>query len=649
MRSDADPEWWNRQQMNSFRLTRVWLAAALMVTMAFQSRGAKEISEARVREIQSWLAPRPRGVGPPIRERPAWERLVRQPEFAAVIGEATALVLQPIPETTDELYLDYSRTGNRDAYQKVLFARAERLAKLTLAECLERRGRFVQPLAETVTAICAQRTWLFPAHDGDLKNFRGEVVDIDLWAAHTAWDLATVDALLGERLSAETRRLIHDNVQRRVLQPYRDMVEGRRPENFWLRITHNWNAVCLAGVTGAALALEESPERRAWFIAAAERYIPHFLKGFTPDGYCSEGLGYWNYGFGHFLMLAETLRQATGGRVELLADPAAVAPALFPLRAEILNGVYLTVADCFPNTKPGEKVWRYCAERFGLPVKGPREAVLLRPDKSLVSTVLFAFLPGRLPVVQRANWKDGSRLRTWFADAGVLICRPKAGARAAFAAALKGGHNAEHHNHNDLGSFSVVAGRTMVLCDPGTEVYTRRTFSAQRYESKVLNSYGHAVPVVAGQLQRPGHEARAVVLRTNFTDRADTLVFDLRSAYAVPSLQKLERTFVFQRARPVSLTVRDEVAFAAPATFETALITWGRWERESENLLRVSDGEDALRVRIETGGRPFTIRSETLEEQVPTPTRPVRIGIALAEPVREAVVSLIVSPASPRR
>jgi hypothetical protein len=621
----------------------------LAAATPFRAGAALEVSDARVQEIQAWLAPEPRGVGPPLRERAAWERLARRSEFAALIAQAQALAQEPIPETSDELYLDYSRTGNRDAYQQVLFARAERLAKLTLAECLEARGRFLRPLAEIVDATCAQRTWVFPAHDGALKNFRGEETDIDLWAAHTAWDLATVDALLGERLPPETRRRLRENVQRRVLQPYRDMVEGRRPENFWLRATHNWNAVCLAGVTGAALALETSPRQRARHIALAEQSIRHFLKGFTADGYCSEGLGYWNYGFGHFLMLAEMLRQATGGRVELLADPAARAPALFPQRAEILNGVYLTVADCFPNTRPGEKIWRYCAERFGLPVKGRRESVFLRPDKSLVSTVLFAFLPERLPVAQRVSPGDGASLRTWFSDAGVLICRPGSAWRAAFAAALKGGHNAEHHNHNDVGSFSVVAGRTMVLCDPGAEVYTRRTFSAQRYESKVLSSYGHAVPVVAGRLQRPGPEARAVVVRTNFTDRADTLVFDLRSAYALPTLRQLERTFVFQRARPVSLTVRDAVAFSEPASFETALVTWGRWERESETALRVSDGPDAVRVQVDTGGRAFTVRSETLEEQVPTPTRPVRIGIALDAPVREAVVTLTIRPVSSRR
>jgi hypothetical protein len=91
------------------------------------------------------------------------------------------------------------------------------------------------------------------------------------------------------------------------------------------------------------------------------------------------------------------------------------------------------------------------------------------------------------------------------------------------------------------------------------------------------------------------------------------------------------------------------VAFSEPASFETALVTWGRWERESETALRVSDGPDAVRVQVDTGGRAFTVRSETLEEQVPTPTRPVRLGIALDAPVREAVVTLTIRPVSSRR
>ncbi len=629
----------------SFSKLRVLVFTFVVCAFEPTAHAAAGISETRVREITAMLSANPAGLGQAATNRLAWDKLARRAAFASVVSEAQKLAAEPVPELTDDLYLDYSRTGNRDRCQAVLFARNERLSTLTLAECLEDQGRFIKPIAATIAAMCAERTWVYPAHDGALNNFYGRTVEIDLRATHVAWELATADFLLGDKFPADTRRMIRENLKRRVFQPYHDMVEGRREGMFWLRATHNWNAVCLAGVTGSALALEESPEERAWFIAAAEFYIRNFLKGFTPDGYCSEGLGYWNYGFGHFTMLGETVRQATAGGVDLLANPAALAPALFPPRSEIINGVWPIIADCWPGSKPGDKISRYLAERLGLPVTGKREDVFCRPDRSLASTALYAFLPDPLPVAQRAPRTEDSPLRTWFTNAGVLICRPAPKSKTKFAVALKGGHNAEHHNHNDVGSFSVVLGKTMVLCDPGAEVYTRRTFSPQRYESKVLNSFGHAVPVVAGQLQRTGADARAVVLRTKFTDQADTLVLDIRSAYGVPELQKLERMFVFRRASTTSLTVRDEVAFTEPKSFTSALVTWGQWKQVSKNELLVSDGDAAVRVKIETGGLPFTVSAETLDEDVHSPAKPVRIGIALSSPVRVAEVTLAISPA----
>jgi hypothetical protein len=502
----------------------------------------------------------------------------------------------------------------------------------------------VRPLTETIAAMCAEKSWPYPAHDRKLDTFYGRTVEVDLRASALAWELATADYLLGDKLSPATRRLIHDNVQRRVLQPFRDMVQGRRPEASWLRADHNWNAVCLAGVTGAALALEESPEDRAWFVAAAQYYVRFFLSGFTPDGYCSEGVGYWNYGFGHFLMLGEAIRQATGNRTDLLADAAALQPARYGLRTEVINGIYPTISDCHPGTRPATEYVRFLCERFGLEVPASDRVVLAKPSGSLAATMMFSFLEAPLPVVAHAATTPDSPLRMWFKDGGVLICRPEPGSKTPFAAVLKGGHNGEHHNHNDVGSFSVIAGKAMVICDPGGEVYTARTFSAHRYDSKVLSSYGHAVPVIGGQLQRTGADARAAVLRADFGDEEDTLVLDIRSAYAVPELKRLERTFVFRRGKSAALTMRDEAAFGEPQRFETTLITWGNWKKLSEKELLVSDEGGAVRVRIDTGGAAFKISAERLNEDVSTPTKPLRLGIALTSPVKAANVTLTITP-----
>ena len=155
--------------------------------------------------------------------------------------------------------------------------------------------------------------------------------------------------------------------------------------------------------------------------------------------------------------------------------------------------------------------------------------------------------------------------RSWFEQAGILICRPLKGSSCRLATAIIGNDNGVNHNHNDVGSYIVVLNGQVLIVDPGGETYTARTFGPHRYESNVLNSFGHSVPLVAGKMQDAGAKAKAVTLKTDFTDAQDTLVFDIRSAYSVPSLQKLTRTYVFSRAGAGSLTVTDDVAFSKPA------------------------------------------------------------------------------------
>jgi hypothetical protein len=626
------------------RARTILLSVLLVFVLSSAVRAELDIPPARVQEIARWLPAQPAGFGRPITDRAAWEKLRSAKAFGGIIAEAERLARKPVPALPDDLYLDFSRTGNRDRCQKVMFERTDRIVNFTLAECLENRGRFMGPLTETIELLCQEKSWEYPAHDGSLDVFYGRTVEMDLRATSVARELATVDYLLGDKLPPATRRLLRGNVERRVLQPFHGMVEGRRKEVHWLRVQNNWNAVCLAGTVGAALALEDSPEARAWFIAAAEKYIQFFLRGFTPDGYCSEGIGYWNYGFGHFLSLGEEIRQATGGHVDLLALPQALQPALFCTRAEVVNGIYPTISDSHLGSQPSPRYVCYISQRLDLAQTGDCAVQYLKPDRSLADTMMFAFLPSPLPVVPRPALPAASPLRTWFTNGQVLICRPASGVRGSFAAVLKGGNNAENHNHNDVGSFSAVAGASMVICDPGAEVYTRRTFSAHRYDSKVLSSYGHAVPVVAGQLQQPGREAQARVLRAEFSDQQDTLALDIRSAYKVPELRRLERTFVYHRAVPASLTVRDEGAFTKPESFQTALITWGKCKQVSSNELVLTDTEGSVRVRIETDGAPFTVASETLDEDMPDHRKPLRIGITLSQPVDKAVVTLTIGP-----
>lgn len=604
-----------------------------------------EVDENRIETIAAQLSEKPAGFGLPVGNRSVWKKLSENDSFKKIISEAEKLLEQAIPEQPDDLYLDFSRTGNRTRWQRVSGRRRGRVRTLALAECLENEGRFMPAFEEIVRVLCSERTWVMPAHDRQLTNFHRKNVDIDLGSSALAWSLGTADYLLADKLSPEARLLIRNNLDRRIFQPYRDMVSGKRKKNWWMTGTNNWNSVCLAGVTGSALAVIDSRETRALFIVAAEDYSKNFLEGFTDDGYCSEGLGYWNYGFGYYIMLSELVYQATDGKVDMLQNEKVKQAANFGSRIEIINGVYPAFADCSIRAKPGSRLMYFISRRLGLGLRNWEQFDPVSASGSLYQSMMYCFPNSASRSLPTQSASEGPGMRSWFEKAGVLICRPVRNSASNMAVALKGGHNNEHHNHNDVGSFVVVLDDKPLLIDPGGEVYTARTFSSRRYESKVLNSFGHPVPLVNGKLQLTGRQAYGRVVREDFTDNSDTIVLDISSAYDVPELKKLQRKFVYSRQGQGSLTVTDEVVFSKPCDFGTALITFDKWQQLSDSSLMIRDQDKALRIDIEVTGADFKIQPETIEEDLSGRRLPTRLGINLTKPVLRAEVCLIIKPA----
>ena len=628
-----------------FSVTLVLVLSSTILSQRTALGAYETINQNRIKYITTLLTEKPVGFGSTIADRNAWEKLARNDSFKKIILEAEKLLQSPIPDQSDDLYLDFSRTGNRTRWQRVSGRRRGRVRTFTLAECLENKGRFIPAFEEIIRVLCSERTWVMPAHDRSLTNFNGTSIDIDLGSSALAWSLATADYLLADKLSPEIRRLISDNLDRRILGPYRDMVLGKRKQNWWLTGTNNWNAVCLANVTGSALAVIDLPRQRAFFIAAAENYSKHFLEGFTDDGYCSEGLGYWNYGFGYYIMLSEMIYQATNNKVDLLQNNKAQKAATFGAQIEIINGVYPAFADCSINAQPSSKLMYFVSRRIGLALRSWEQIDPVSSGGSLYQSMMYSF-PNSASLArsnQGPSQKPG--IRSWFDRAGVLISRPGPNSSSTLAVALKGGHNQEHHNHNDVGSFVVVLDDKPLLLDPGGEIYTARTFSSRRYESNVLNSFGHPVPIVAGKLQQTGRKARGRVVSRSFTDSTDTLVLDISSAYDVPELRKLERKFVYSRTGSGSLCITDEVTFSRPCDFGTALITFNRWKQSSPSSLIVYDSKNALHVDIQVTGAGFEIQPDIIQEDVSARKKPTRLGINLTEPVTHALVSLTIAPA----
>lgn len=618
------------------------LLAVIGLTLAASAAPVKSSiapDPARVKQIAAWLPPEPHAPGAPITNRAAWARLAALPEAKTIIRQAEKLLKAPVPELPDDLYLECSRTGNRSHYQRPYSLRVNQFQTLLLAECLENRGRFLPALRERLAAFAAERSWTMPAHDLRLTNFNRTGLTIDLGSSDRAWFLALALDWLGDRVSPELRARVASEIRRRVLDVYLAAVHANNVKgNWWIQGDNNWNAVCHAGVVSAALTLLPSRDERAEIVAAAEKANAAFLAGFTPDGYCSEGMGYWNYGFGHEMLMALTLRAATGGKLDLVAGEK-------PRRVAAYAAAYLIEPRLCPAFADGGGVpdilnWAFMRQIWPdlVPSDAPASP-LLSGTASDVSLRAFGQNPGPAAAPKPAALP----IRSWFPDAQVLICRPAPGSAALpFGLGLKGGHNDEHHNHNDVGSYTLALGGTEMAGDPGGEVYTRRTFSKDRYVSQVLNSFGHPVPVVAGKLQPTGRAYAAKVLRTSFTPERDEIELDLTGAYAVQELQSLRRTFSYDRSGR-ALTITDSVRFAKPCAFSDPLVTHLGFERSPDPArVGLTNATRRASVAIAVQGSPYDLEETLLDN----PGRPAsrRLAVTLRQPVTAATVTFTFRP-----
>lgn len=534
---------------------------------------------------------------PPYADRAAWASVAKANKVSVptVTARAEAFVARPIPPFPRELFLDFRRKGERWPFEAANNARWARLFALAYAELLEGKGRFLAPVAEALGAVCDNPTWVLSAHDRSLENVEGRGVSLDLASVHRAWQVAELTAAFGEALPEAVRTKAFDTARARAVEPYLRMVDtGKSP--WWANAASNWNAVCHAGVVGTALALPNvTAEARATLVAAAKPRARRYLRSFTKDGWTSEGVGYWNYGFGHFAILSELVRRSTGGQEDWLLWSESRAPAL-TLPSLCLGGnVYPALADCPANVAADPRLADFLARRLGAP--SPVHPV---PDGNLPFPQAFLF-----PVDPKSRPMQALPPITWLEEAQLLVGRAQGMAFFAY-----GADNGAPHNHNDVGTFGITLEGVPVLADLGGESYTARTFSGARYKSPLLNSYGHPVPRPDGTLQASGKSAAAKVLAAEFGEGGKArLVLDLASAYRLKGLKTLTREFLWEPSVP-ALTVTDRFAFDTPRPFETALTGWGTCTRDN-NTLRLTFQGKTLEAHVSASGT-WVLATETI-------------------------------------
>ncbi len=129
------------------------------------------------------------------------------------------------------------------------------------------------------------------------------------------------------------------------------------------------------------------------------------------------------------------------------------------------------------------------------------------PRYGSLARVLPALLrSGDLAATPPAEPLDGE---VWLPDLQMMAARERPGSSQGLYVAAWGGHNAQSHNHNDVGNVIVFADGQPVLIDVGVGEYTAKTFSSRRYEIWTMQSAWHNLPTINGVDQGAGAGYRA--------------------------------------------------------------------------------------------------------------------------------------------
>ena len=126
---------------------------------------------------------------PPASDRDTWaavRQTIGEDEAQAIIQGAEVAATAAIPVLPASLYLEFKRTGERPGYQNPRNERRKNHTILTLAECLEYKGRFLDPIMDLTWAICEESSWASPAHQGELTDLDfPSSTSIRRWPEHT--------------------------------------------------------------------------------------------------------------------------------------------------------------------------------------------------------------------------------------------------------------------------------------------------------------------------------------------------------------------------------------------------------------------------------------------------------------------------------
>lgn len=494
---------------------------------------------------------------PKYTDREGWDRLSGDFKNEIIQNGEKALGYEwKVIKATD--YLEFARSGSRQTMEDPFGANNKALTNLVLAELTEGKGRFTDQIINGVWYTCEMTSWGLSAVVG-LPSFKDNIIDLttgDLgsflgWTYYFLKDeLDRVNPLVSERL--------RENIQRRILDPYMSR------NDFWWQAVHatpetmvnNWNPWCNFNVLSCFLLIENDPVKLAEAVYRTMISVDKYMNYVKEDGACEEGPSYWGLAAGKLYDYLQLLNTATAGQVSVFDMPLIRNMGEYIVNSYIGNGWVVNFADASARGG-GDKGLIF---RYGKAVHSSEmqqfAAWLNRQDKKsdydagrdIYRTLENLYCHEDLENTQAALPQINS---VWYPQTQFCYMRDQSG----FFFAAKGGHNNESHNHNDVGSFILYFDQIPVIIDAGVGIYTRQTFSSERYSIWTMQSNYHNLPMINGVAQAPGAQYKAE--EASFDMNRSRFSLSLVKAYPEEAaVEKWERSY--HLGSKDGLTIQDD-------------------------------------------------------------------------------------------
>ncbi len=437
------------------------------------------------------------------------------------------------------VFARFKKDGNRVEYEGMCFERRRQLASLVMAEIAEGKNRFLPDIINGLNVMMEETWWGIPAHYGSAVPVH-DVQTVDLFNAEAASLLAWTGHELKQQLdkySPDIYKRIASEIDRRMLRP------ALGSKYWWKTAGMNWNPWICSNWLTCVMLYEKDADRKAAAIKEIMGCMQAFIKSYPEDGGCDEGTGYWDRAAASLFECLQLLRDADihlENEAELQGKIANMGSYIYKMY--IGNDYCVNFADAHENKSVvqlnvlypfalylNDKVMREFAAYIAVQKNFWNNPAALYDKSGNYPTLGRELMLLKAIASLKKEMPRQPMTEAWLPNLQIMTVRsnPSANTPKSLFLAIKGGHNDESHNHNDVGSFVVYSGGEPLLIDPGVGEYTSKTFSKNRYDIWTMQSQYHNLPQINATDQRNGKQYAAKLIKKD--KRSITL--DIAGAY----------------------------------------------------------------------------------------------------------------------